>query len=579
LPSRGRYKNNDMPAPLLTSVGGQFVPEALKSIGVVRLGAMAGMTAALFGFFGYLMMGMSKEPMSLLYAGLDPKDSAAIVAKLDAAKIPYELQTGGSTIMVPSDKALRLRMDYAGQGLPAGGSVGYEIFDTMDAFGQTSFVQNVNMVRALEGELARTIRSLDQIGSARVHLVIPKKELFAKDTGKPTASVVLRSRGGRIGPAQVAAIQNLVSSSINGMSPDAVTVIDEKGVLLASGNASDMSAARLDDRTAAYQERLRASVEDILGRIVGPGRARVQVTADMDYAKITKSSETFDPDGQVIRKTESTNEREQGQNRRDQQGVTVANNLPPGAQGQPAAGGTQSTNETNRTGETVEYEISRSTQTEIQEAGRVKRLSVAVVVDGTYADAPPPAEGQPAAPRTYAPRSADDMKQIEQLVKSSIGFDEKRGDQVTVTNLRFSEPDVELAIPEEEALLGLGKGDMWKIAQFAGMGILALLMIFLVLRPLVKAFTTAPQMSRSLASLPGGAAMAGALPSGAQAALPGQPAAALPAPSPELAGAMIDIAQIEGQVKESSVRKVGEIIGKHPDEATAIMRQWLHEAS
>jgi flagellar M-ring protein FliF len=351
-------------------------------------------------------------------------------------------------------------------------------------------------------------------------------------------------------------------------------------VLLANGSGNDMSGARLDDRTAAFQDRLRNQVEDILTRVVGPGRARVQIAADMDFAKVTKSSETFDPDGQVIRKTESTNEREQGQNRRDQQGVTVANNLPAGAQSQPQANGTQSSNEANRTGETVEYEISRSTQTEVQEAGRVKRLSVAVVVDGVYTEPPPPAEGQPPAPRTYAARSADDMKQIEQLVKSAIGFDEKRGDQVTVTNLRFSEPEVEAAPPEEEALLGLEKGDIWQIAQYAGLGILALLTIFLVLRPLIKAMTMPPQMGGALASLPMGAA-AGALPGGAQAALPGQPAGALPAPGPQdaLGAAMIDIAQVEGQVKESSVRKVGEIIGKHPDEATAIMRQWLHEAS
>jgi flagellar M-ring protein FliF len=556
------------------------VPEALKSIGAVRLGAMAGMTAALFGFFGYLIMGMSKQPMSLLFAGLDPKDSTAIVQKLEAAKIPYELQSGGTTIMVPSDQALRLRMDYAGQGLPAGGSIGYEIFDTMDAFGQTSFVQNVNMVRALEGELARTIRSLDQIAAARVHLVIPKKELFAKEAGKPTASVVLRSRGGRIGAAQVAAIQNLVSSSINGLSPDAVTVIDEKGVLLASGSASENTAARLDDRTAAYQERLRAQVEDILTRVVGPGRARVQVAADMDFSKITKSSETFDPDGQVIRKTESTNERELGQNNRNQQGVTVGNNLPQGAQAQPQGTGTQSSNEANRTGETVEYEISRSTQTEVQEAGRVRRLSIAVVVDGVYTDAPPPAEGQPPAPRSYAPRSADEMKQIEQLVKSAIGFDDKRGDQVTVTNLRFSEPDIEIPAIEEEAMFGLHKGDIWQLAQFGGLGLLALLTIFLVIRPLIKAMTMPPQIGGALQSLPAGAGAA-ALAGPGQAALPGQPAGALPAPSANdgAAGSMIDIAQIEGQVKESSVRKVGEIIVKHPDEATTIMRQWLHEAS
>jgi flagellar M-ring protein FliF len=547
----------------------------------MRLGAMAGITAALFGFFAYIVMGMSEEPMSLLYAGLDAKDSAAIVQKLEAAKIPYELQSGGTSIMVPSDRALRLRMEYAGEGLPAGGSVGYEIFDKMDAFGQTSFVQNLNMIRALEGELARTIRALDQIDTARVHLVMPKKELFAKDAAKPSASVVLRSRGGRIGPAQVQAIQNLVSSSVSGLSPDAVTIIDERGALLASGSSSDMTAARLDDRTAAHQERLRNQVEDILTRIVGPGRARVQVSAEMDFSKITKSSETFDPDGQVVRKTENTNEREQDQNRRDQQSVSVANNLPAGAQSQPPAGtGNQSERKSDRTGETIEYEISKQTSTEVQEAGRVKRLSVAVVVDGTYTNPPPPAEGQPPAERTYAARTPEEMKEIEQLVKSAIGFDEKRGDQVKVTNLRFSEPDAEILPPVEEAFMGLEKGDLWRIGQYSGLGLLALLMIFLVFRPLIKALTFVPPQSGSFAALPSAAAQ-GALPGGAaQAALPGQTPGALPAPASDgIAAAMIDIAQVDGQVKESSVRKVGEIIVKHPDEATAIMRQWLHEAN
>jgi flagellar M-ring protein FliF len=552
-------------------------------MGVARLGAMAGLTAAMFGFFAYLIMGMSQQPLSLLYAGLDPKDSAAIVAKLEAAKIPYQLESGGTAIMVASDQALRLRMEYAGQGLPSGGNVGYEIFDTMDAFGQTSFVQNINMVRALEGELARTIRAIDQIEQARVHLVIPKKELFAKDPVKPTASVVLRSRGGRIGPAQVQAIQNLVASAVNGMTPDVVTVIDERGVLLANGAGDGAAGARLDDRTAAYEDRLRQRVEDILVRIVGPGRARVQVAAEMDFSKLTKNSETFDPDGQVVRKTETVSEQESGQNRRNENGVTVGNNLPAQVQTGAQPGGTSSANEANRTQETVSYEISRTTQTEVQEAGRVKKLSVAVVVDGVYSNPPPPAEGQPPAERTYTPRTADEMKEIEQLVRSAIGFDEKRGDQVKVTNLRFNEPEAEALPPPDAGFMGLGlsNGDVWKIAQFAGVGLLALLIILLVLRPLVKAFAAAPVQGGPLASLPAGASAASLAAGGAQAALPAPPAGALPAPGPAAEGsaAMIDIAQVDGQVKESSVRKVGEIITKHPDEATAIMRQWLHESA
>ncbi len=545
--------------------------EAFKAMGVARLGAMAGMTAALFGFFAYIVMGISEEPMSLLYAGLDSKDASAIIAKLDAGRIPYKLESGGSTIMVASDQALRLRMEYAGQGLPAGGNVGYEIFDSMDAFGQTSFVQNINMIRALEGELSRTIRALDQIGQARVHLVLPKKELFAKDTAKPSASVVVKSRGGRITPSHVQSIQHLVASAVPGLTTEAVTIIDERGTLLASGTGTDAGAARLDDRTASYEQRLGGQVEDILSRIVGPGRARVQVTAELDFSKITKSSESFDPDGQVVRKTETVSEREEGQNRRNENGVSVTTNLPPQTQSQPSANGTSSTNQANRTSETIDYEVSKTTQTEVQEAGRVKRLSIAVVVDGTYTTP------QGGGDQTYAPRSADEMKEIEALVKSAIGFDEKRGDQVKVTNLRFQQPEAEALTPEEAPFLGLEKGDIWKLGQYGGLGLLALLMIFFVFRPLIRAFTFVPQQAGALQSAPaltnGAAAVTGALP----APQPG----ALPAPGtadPSGQSAMIDIAQIEGQVKESSVRKVGEIVTKHPEEATAIMRQWLHES-
>src|SRR5258706_5304399 len=185
-------------------------------------------------------------------------------------------------------------MQLAGEGMPAGGSVGYEIFDRSDTFGQTSFVQNVNLLRALEGELARTIRALDSIENARVHLNIPKHELFIEKQPDPTASVVIRARG-TVNAGQVQAIQNLVASAVPGMKPGTVTVIDEKGILLGGGQASAADApVQHDERQAAYEDRIRAQVETIISSIVGPGRARVQVTADMDFNRITRASETFD---------------------------------------------------------------------------------------------------------------------------------------------------------------------------------------------------------------------------------------------------------------------------------------------
>ncbi len=537
-------------------------------MGAARLGAMAGLTIALVGAFIYVMNMMTQPTMSLLFSGLDPRDSAEIVGKLEGLKVAYQLKGDGTTILVPAEQALRLRMQLAGDGLPNGGSVGYEIFDRSDTFGQTSFVQNVNLLRALEGELSRTIRALDSIENARVHLNIPKHELFVEKEPDPTASVVIRARG-TVNPGQVQAIQNLVASAVPGMKPGTVTVIDEKGILLAGGQAGANDApVQHDERQAAFEDRIRTQVENIVSGIVGPGRARVQVTADLDFNRITRASETFDPDGQVIRSTQTTQATSNDQNSHGAQSVTVTNSLPAGAQSGGTAPTAGSTSTDNKTEETINYEISKTTSTEVQEGGRVKKLSVAVAVDGNYATG---TDGK----KTYQPIAADEMQQIEQLVRSAIGYDEKRGDQLKVVNLRFNQPEAEILPPAEEPFMGLGKADYWQIAQFGGLGVIALLLIFFVARPLALRLSS-PQAAGQFALT---STSVGGVPAGAgQQALSGQAMGALPAPHSSV-GSMIDIAQVEGQVKESSVRKVGEIVAKHPDEATSIMRQWLHESA
>jgi flagellar M-ring protein FliF len=546
----------------------------LKSMSLARLGAAMGLTIAVAGFFMYIMGAMTDAPKALLFSGLDPRDSAEIVGRLDALKVPYSVEGDGSTILVPSDQALRLRMQLAGEGLPAGGSVGYEIFDRSDSFGQTSFVQNVNLIRALEGELGRTVRSLSSIANARVHLNIPKRELFAEKQPEPTASVVLRSRG-TVSPAQVQSIQNLVASAVPGMQAGSVTVIDEKGNMLGGGTAQGGSASiRADERTASLEDRIRSQVEDLVSSVVGPGRARVQVTAEVDYNRITKESKTFDPDGQVVISQQTSNTKANNSDGGSAQGVTVTNSLPAGAaDGSGGSGGGSSSNE-DRTDETINYEVSQTKSIEVQEGGKIKRLSVAVAVDGNY-------KTDDKGVRTYEARATDEMQQIEQIVRSAIGFDEKRGDQLKVVNLRFSQPEIEALPPAEEPLLGLVKDDYWRIAQFGGLGMIALLLIFFVMRPLIKALVS-PMPNQQLASqqLGGPAGAPGALQGGAGAAqLASSPGPTLIAPTQSGVQAMIDIAQVEGQVKESSVRKVGEIVGKHPDEATSILRQWLHESA
>lgn len=548
----------------------------LRSIGVAKLGAMAGLTAAVAGFFMYVMGMMTDTPKALLFSGLDPRDSSEITARLETMKVPFELQADGATIMVPSDQVLRLRMQFAGDGVPAGGSVGYEIFDRSDSFGQTSFVQNVNLIRALEGELGRTIRSLSSIANARVHLNIPKHELFAQKQPEPTASVVIRARGA-VAPGQVQAIQNLISSAIPGMNAAAVTVIDEKGTMLGGGTSqTGASAVQHDERTITFEERLRKQVEDIVTGVAGPGRARIQVSADIDYNRVTRQTETFDPDGQVVRSTQSTNADSTNQDGKGQQGVTVTNSLPAGAQDGSAGGAGSSQASDKRAEETINYEISKTTSTEIQEGGSIKRLSVAVAVDGSYTT-------DDKGVRTYQPRAAEEMQQIEQLVRSTIGFDEKRGDQLKVINLRFNQPEAEILPPVEEPFMGLVKDDYWRIAQFGGLGMIALMLIFFVMRPLIASLG-APQAGTMMIaqSMPG--------PGGAPMMIQGSGPAAVLGPAASAGNGpvvipmsgvqnMIDIAQVEGQVKESSVRKVGEIVIKHPDEATSILRSWLHQTA
>jgi flagellar M-ring protein FliF len=539
-----------------------------------RLAAIAGVTLAAAALLFWMATQATKTPMGLLFSGLDPRDSAAVVERLDAAGVPYELKGDGTTILVPQDQALKLRMMLAGEGVPAGGGVGYEIFDNQDALGVTSFQQNVNRLRALEGELARTIRSLDRIEQARVHLVIPERKLFTDAASAPTASIVIRTRGGRLAPEQVQAIQNLVAGSVEGLTPQRVGVVDEKGELLAGGEGDSSSAAvqsALDARKAAYEERIRRQVEGIVASVVGAGRARVEVSAELDFNKRTSEKITYDPDGQVVRSTSTRNTNADATNTQGAEAVSVATNLP-SEQNTGAAGGKDQSRETNtQTDETTNYEIGSTKETLVDEGGALKRLSVAVAVDGVWTTS---AEGA----RSYQPRSPEDLAKIKTLVGLAVGIDtEKRKDTFDVVNVQFAQDDAQALVPEEEPFLGLAKADIMKLIELAVMIVIALLAILLVFRPLMARLLSPISFNGAVPQLagPGMAALGG----------PGAPALPSPdggnllaAPRSE-AEKMIDIAQVDGQVSASSVKKVGEIVHKHPEEAVSIMRQWLHESN
>lgn len=355
----------------------------LKDIGAARLAAMGVVGLALIAFFAALVLRASSPDMALLFGDIAVEDWARIVAKLETMDVPFKLQGDGTSILVPRDRVLRLHMALAEAGLPMGGSIGYELFDQSRAFGTTSFMQNINRLCALEGELARTIRALDHVAAARVHLALPEREIFARDRQEPTASMVVRMLGGTLSAGQVQAIQHFVASAVEGSDPAKISLIDEQERLLARSDRQGgeaVPAATLEEKNAAFKARLRRQIEDLVASVVGPDNVRVQVAAEIDFTRVTQNSEIFDPDGQVVRSVQSVEDAERNTETDAVETVSAANNLPDAAVEAPS----ERSRESTRTEETTNYEISRTTKIETQEAGRIKRISAAVLVNGSY---------------------------------------------------------------------------------------------------------------------------------------------------------------------------------------------------
>jgi flagellar M-ring protein FliF len=539
----------------------QGLIEFIKTLGATRIGAMVAVAIALVGFFGFIILRVTAPQMTPLFTDLSVEDSNAIIKDLERQGIQYEIKGEGSTILVPKDRVTRLRMKLAEGGLPKGGGVGYEIFDKSDALGATSFVQNINHLRALEGELSRTIRAIDRVEAARVHLVLPDRPLFSRDKIEPTASIVLKVRGA-LEPTQVQAIRHLVASAVNGLKPEKISIVDEAGRLLADGATDDPTGAiTADERKAAYEHRLHDQVEKLVSSVVGDGHARVQLAADFDFNRITETSDHFDPDGRVVRSSQT---REETSATAEPQGqVTVGNEVP----GNQQNGQNQAAREQNKKSEEIiNYEISRTTKTEVVEGGRMSRISVAVLVDGTYAK-------DDKGNSVYHERSKEELDRIATLVRSAIGYDQKRGDQVEVVNLPFAETPM-TAISEPTGILGylqqFTKEDIMQGVELAVMAILSIVVMLTVVRPLVRRIITVdpppPPPEIALASATAAAVAAAA--SGESPEIPDSPAAK-----------MIDIAQIQGQVHAQTVQKVGELADRNPHETVSIIRSWLHDAA
>ena len=543
------------------------ITEFVKALGPGRLAAMGAVAVGLIGFFVFLMLRLSQPQFAVLFTELAFEDSIEIVRKLEGMNVPHKLRQEGSVILVPKERVLRLRMKLAEDGLPAGGTIGYEIFDKGDTLGATSFVQNVNRLRAIEGELARTIRAIDRIMTARVHLVLPQRRLFARTSTDPSASIVVKVRGSLDG-SQIKAIQHLTASAVEGLKPSRVSIVDETGKLLASGRdgSDDATGAVIEEKNRALERRMQQEILDIVESVVGSGRARVRVTAEMDYNKITQTSDLYDPEGRVVRSTQTREETAAATRPTTDEGVTVGNELP-AAGNQAAAAGRNEQENTSKTEEVVNYEISRTTKTEVVESGRIKRLSVAVLVDGIYTRG---ADGKPA----YAPRSQEDLDKIAALVRSAIGFDQARSDQVQVTNLRFADRDEPaLADTGDGSLFSFSKADYFQIAELVVVFIVSFLVLIFVVRPLVRRIVAPEDGQAAIADLtdPEGAKLL----TGPDGATEAEPELALP---PSAATEALKQARVVGELQATAVAEIGEVVQNNPDEAVTIVREWIQDA-
>jgi len=539
---------------------------SLRAFGAIRVASIVAVGLIVMAIMGGIAFRASVEPMALLYGDLELHDSAQVTAILDKLHVGYEVKGGGSEIMVPTSQVDRLRLSLAHEGVPTGGSLGYELFDRGDGLTSTQFQQQINQLRALEGELSRTVRTIQGVRNARIHLVLPKREPFAREQQEAQASVVLAMTGAqRMDKDEVQAILNLIASAVPGLKAQNISIVDTRGQLLArSGRLAgpEGAAQSQDDLRHDMEQRLTAETEDMLTRMLGQGRVRVETSIEMDFARSNEVQEKYDPDGQVARTLQSTTSADK--NTEAQPNVSVANNLP-NADQQNAGAGSSS----NRQDENTSFEIGKTTRTTVHDTPSIKRISMAVLVDGVTQPGP---DGKP----VWQERSQADLDRMATLVKSAIGFDEKRGDHVEIVNLRFAAADDTLDA-EPAGLLGLqlGKSDyIWLISSGLA-AVVAIFALLFVLRPLALKLATAPLLSPpadiSAAQLAGPSDIG---PDGQAVALAG-PAGTSPSVPAQEDDTLLNVANVEGRLRASSIRKLSEVVESHPETALTVLRGWL----
>ena len=521
----------------------------IDKIGAGKLALMGAVAAALLIGLAFLAMPGSGGPMGYLFTDLEPAQAQAIADKLQGQGVAFQLSPDGTAVLAPQDKLAELRMSLAGDRL--GGKIGYEVLDGEQPFGTSASRARLNETRAIEGELVRSIQSLDLVSKARVHIVMPERPLFATEARRATASVTVKTTG-RLGNEQVQAIRSLVASAVPDLSPDAVAVVDQTGALLArSGESGAAGASGADERQAEVEGRLRQQIESLLEPIVGVGKVRAEVAAVVDRDQTREEASVVDPDKQAIAHQVTVESGEKN----DEQGApsapaSVSSQLPD-AGAAPATPGDRRQGEQNETSEDTTYENSRTTTVKVKNPGEVRRLTVAVMVD-------PGSTGLP----------APQVARLQRLVENAVGFDSERGDSVVVEAMKFSA--VDLAEQNESFLDGLPTEQIFSVLKLIILCVVALL-VLRTLKPLFEHRLAGGAPVPALA-----APVAGSAPATLVTAADGQPALAqAPAADRLLLDQEIALAEVDGKLKASALKRVGDAVGTSPHEATAVIRQWM----
>ncbi|WP_207904726.1 flagellar basal-body MS-ring/collar protein FliF [Novosphingobium sp. PhB165] len=517
---------------------------------------MGGVALAMLGGLAWMALRTPASEMGYLYSDLDPAAAQSITEKLKAQNVPFQLSADGSAVMAPVDKLAELRMSLAGEQL--GGKIGYEVLDSEEPFGVSSSRAKLNETRAIEGELARSIETVEKVSKARVHIVMPERAMFETEPRKASAAVTVKTMG-RLPNETVQAIRYLVSSSVPDLTPDAVSIVDQTGALLArAGDAGAGGSGDLEERQSAIEGRLRDEIEAMLAPIVGQGKVRAEVAAVLERDQVREESESYDPDKQVVAHQVTVESNDQNdENGAGAQGASVSTQLPDNQANIAGSGGSNRRAARNETSEDTTYQNSRTQKVAVRNPGQLSRLTVAVMVDGGPQGLPAP-----------------QIQRLQRLVENAVGFDASRGDSVVVENMAFNAPqDV------DSASAGLPFGltwdrlfDVFKIVLVGGIVLIGLRMLKPKLMPpppLLEGVVEPRLADGEMLSL-------------GERAADGDPDALrrleeLRGENGEpLLDQEIALAQVDGRIKLSALRRIGDAISSSPAESASVIRQWMN---